>query len=328
MKAVVIVPGPGGAVLEYRSGIPIPQPKSSEILVRVRAAGLNFADLRRSAMHYGHGEQGSDAIAGLEIAGEVVEAGRQAECFAVGTRVMAMVAGAYAEFACVDARLAVEVPEHLDWQQAAAIPVSFMTACDALITNARMGEGEAVLIQAVTSAAGLAATQLAKAFGAGSVIGTSTSNEKLARVRDLGLTHPVNAGESDFVVAVGHATGGRGANVILDHIGGPVLERNLAASAVQGRIVSVGRLGEHEGRINLDELARKRVQLIGVTFRSRTLQEHADVVTAFRQSVLPLLRTGTVRPVVDRCFPLSEAALAQDYLRSNKHFGKIVLSVN
>jgi NADPH2:quinone reductase len=240
---------------------------------------------------------------------------------------MAMATGTYAEFACVDARLAVEVPDSFDWNQAAAACVSYMTAHDAILTNAQLARGESVLVQAVTSGAGIAATQIARHFGASRIFGTSTSADKLARMPPFGLTDAINVREIDFVNAISSATAGRGVDVIIDHIGGPVLAGNLTCAAVRGRIVSVGRLGEHTGPLNLDELARKRVRLIGVTFRSRTVDEHAAVVSAFERDVIPLMKTGAIVPPVDRVFELADAAAAQDYMKAQKHFGKVVLQI-
>jgi NADPH:quinone reductase-like Zn-dependent oxidoreductase len=327
MKAIVIVATSDGPALELRSDVPRPVPGATDLLVRVHSAGLNFADLRRASTHYGHARQGTYPIAGLEMAGEVIACGADVTRFQPGDRVMAMATGTYAEYACVDARLAVGIPNCFDWNQGAAACVSYMTAHDALLTNAQLAAGESVLVQAASSGAGIAATQIARHFGASRVFGTSTSSEKLALLAPLGLTDPINVRETDFADAIARATDGKGVDVIIDHVGGSVLAGNLACAAVRGRIVSVGRLGEHTGPLDLDELARKRVRLIGVTFRSRTLAEHAAVVDAFEREVIPLMKDGRIVPPVDRVFALQDAAAAQDYMKAQKHFGKVVLEV-
>lgn len=328
MKAVVIVATDAGPVLELRSDVASPVPKATELLVRVRTAGLNFADLRRATTHYGHARQGMHAIAGLEMAGEVVACGEAVTRFKPGSRVMAMATGTYAEFACVDERLAVSVPDSLDWNHAAATCVAYMTAHDALITNAQLAVGESVLVQAASSGAGIAAIQIARQFGAARIFGTSTTGDKLTRLTQLGLTDPINVKEVDFVDTIMETTKGHGVDVIIDHVGGQVLAGNLACCAVRGRIVSVGRLGEHTGQLNLDELARKRVRLIGVSFRSRSVTEHAAVVDEFVRDVVPLIADGKIVPQVDRVFQLAQAAEAQEYMKAQRHFGKVVLSID
>ena len=329
MQALVIVPSTDGGTLELRN-VPDPVPGPSELLLRVRATALNRADLAQRRGAYPAPVKASDsglAIAGLEAAGEVVGMGSEVAGFTVGDRVMAMCAGAYAELATVDYRLAVRIPDRLSWEAAAAVPVAYMTEHDALITNARLQAGESVLINAASSGVGVAAIQIAKSWGAKPVIGTSGVPQKLAALAELGLDVGINYRTENFADAVLAATYGRGVDVIIDHVGAPYLADNLRCMALRGRLVSVGRLGGGKGEFDLDVLALKRLQFIGVTFRTRTLDERIAIAQRFTADLLPALADGRLRPLIDRVFPLREALAAQAYLASNAQVGKIVLTV-
>jgi len=332
MKAIVIVPGEGksGGSLELRD-VPEPKPKAGELLLRIKATGLNRADLYQRQGTYPSSATAdrvpSVIIAGLEAAGEVVGAGEGANGFKPGDRVMAMCFGAYAEYATVDQRIAVRVPENLSWQEAAAIPVAYMTEHDALITNARLRPGESVLINAASSGAAVAAIQLAKLFGAKPVIGTSGDSAKLEQLKPFGITHGINYRTGNFADTVLNLTDGKGVDIIIDHVGASQFKDNVRCLALKGRLVSVGRLGGDHGEINLDFLALRRLQLIGVTFRTRTMEERAEIVRRFVADVLPALADARLRPVIDRVFPLHDALAAQKYLESNAQVGKIVLTV-
>lgn len=327
MKAICIETVGGQPELFLRD-VPQPEPAPHDLLVRVRCASVNYADLARAARHFGSvGEAAGPAVAGLEMAGEVVAIGSQVRGYAPGDRVMGLTQAAYAEFCCIDHRVAMKVPGRLSWPQAAAIPSSFITAHDALITNAQMQPGEAVLVQAASSGVGIAAVQIAKLLGAGTVIGTSTSSEKLQRLAALGLQHGVHSPSRDFAEAVLEITGGLGVNVIIENLGAPTLPGDVKCVAVKGRIVNVGRMGGAQAQLDLEEHSRKRIRLIGVTFRTRTVQEHGDVARLAMEAIGPALAAGTVRPVVDKSFPLDQATQAQDYLKSGRHFGKVVLGL-
>lgn len=324
MKAVVVVPGPAGPELSVRT-VPDPEPGPDDLLVAVRAAGLNRADLARAQQHYAH--RAVD-IAGLELAGEVVAVGSGVRGFRSGDRVMAMARDAYAERACVDWRIALPVPDGMGWAEAAATPTWFLTAHDAIATNGRLARGESVLIQAAASGVGIAAVQVAKALGAGRVLGTSSSAAKLDRLKELaGLDVGIDTGAVDTATAVRDATGGAGADLIVDHVGASALAANLQAAALKGRIVSVGRLGGKVGAIDLDLLALKRLHLVGVTFRTRTVEEKAEINRRFTADLWPALAGGTLRPVVSQTLALDAAEEAQRIMRSNAHLGKIVLMV-
>ena len=294
--------------------------------MRLHAAGVNFADLMRKPSHFGTGASGP-AIAGLEFAGVVEQVGRDVRGFAPGDRVMAMDGGGYAEVAVVDHRLVARVPERLDWPAAAAVMVSFMTAHDALCTQGRFAAGDAVLVQGCTSGVGIAAAQLARYLHASHVIGTSTTAAKLATMADWGVDVPVNVREQSVVEAVQRITGGAGVVVIVDAVGGAAAADNLAAAAIGARWITVGRVDGKSAQIELNEFARKRLELIGVTFRTRSLFERIAVVEHFTKSVLPALASGALRPKVDRVFDIAEAAAAQEHVRSGSHFGKVVLRI-
>ena len=322
MKAIVIE----GADLRLRADLPVPVAGPDDLLVRVHAAGVNYADLMRKPSHFGAASSGP-AIAGLELAGAVVGVGRNVRGFAPGDRVMAMDGGAYAEFAVLDHRLVARVPERLGWPEAAAVMVSFMTAHDALCTQGRFVAGDAVLVQGCTSGVGIAAAQLAAYLHASHVIGTSTTAAKLAAMKYWGVDVPVNVREQSVAEATSAATGGAGVAVIVDAVGGAAAADNLAAAAIGARWITVGRVDGKSAQIELNEFARKRLELIGVTFRTRSLFERIRVVERFTASVLPALASAALKPKVDRVFELADAAAAQDHVRSGKHFGKVVLKI-
>jgi NADPH2:quinone reductase len=326
MKAVVIVPGAEGSTLSV-TDIDPPDAGPTDVVVRVHAAGLNRADLRRAVSHFAtsQGVVGA-AVAGLEMAGEVVAVGENVTGVAVGDRVMAMTGGSWAETVAFDHRLGISVPHTFDWTQAAATPISFVTAHDALVGAARLSAGETVLVHGASSSAGLAATQLAIAMGAAQVFATSSSSRKLDTLEGLGAV-PINTSSDDVAARVQEATSGHGADVVIDIVGQGAVQSNIDAAAIQGRIVCLGRLAGTQGAFNLDEFSRKRITMIGVTFRTRTLAERFEVIRRFVEQGLPLLEAGTVRPLVDRVFPMSSVEDAEAYMRSSQGLGKIVISL-
>jgi NADPH2:quinone reductase len=326
MRAAVIEPGEDGPRLVVRD-VAEPAPGARDVMVRVCSAGLNRADLRRAASHFARSEGVvGPAIGGLELAGEVVALGADVHDVAIGDRVMAMSGGAWAELAAFDHRLSVGVPSNFSWHQAAATPISFITAHDALSRAAGFRPGETVLIQGATSSAGLAATQLAVAMGAKKVFATSTSPRKLATLTALGAIG-IDATAHDVARQVQDETDGAGADVVLDIVGEGVVQQNIDAAAVQGRIVCLGRLAGTAGQFNLDEFSRKRIVMIGVTFRTRTSEERFQVVRRFTDEILPLLAAGSVVPMVDRSFALPEVEEAEAYMKTSTGIGKILIDV-
>jgi NADPH:quinone reductase len=328
MKAMVMVSGETGGRLELRD-VAAPAPGPGELLVRVKAAGLNRADLYQLKGLYKTEKTagGPLPIAGLEAAGEIAGMGSNVRGFAPGDRIMGLCPGAYAEFVAIDHRMAIPAPSRLNWEEAATLPIPCMTEHNALITSAGLKPGETVLVTAASSGVGVAAIQIAKLFGAGKVIGTASSPEKLAPLRSLGMDVGINYRAENVADAVLAATGGSGADVVIDHVGGTWLKETLRCMAVKGRLVNVGRLGQSTGELDLELMALKRLHLIGVSNRSRTLEERIAIVQGVIEDLLPALSDGRLRPVLDRVFPLDQASEALSYLASNSHVGRIVLRV-
>ena len=329
MKAVVIVPDGNMGSLELRD-VPTPAPGPHEVLIRVKATALNRADLAQRRGGYPAPRTASDTafvVGGLEAAGEVAEMGRDVSGFANGDRVMAMCSGGYAEFVTVDHRLLLPIPERLSWEEAATIPVSYMTEHDALITNARLQPGESVLVNAASSGVGIAAIQLAKLFGAQPVFGTSGSAEKLAALASLGLDRGIHYQSENFADVILAETHNKGVDIVIDHVGASQFQDNLRCMALRGRLIGVGRLGGRKSEIDLDFIALRRLSLIGVTFRTRNLEERIAIAQRCQTDVLPALADGRLRPLIDRTFALDEALEAQGYMASNAHLGKIVLTL-
>lgn len=328
MRAVLIDPASRQLVVDE---VPDPTPRPGELLVRVRAAGLNRADLAMRAGSYKVGTATGGAapaqrtVAGAELAGEVVAIGDGVQGWATGDRVMSQGPG-YAELACVDARLAMPAPPSLSWEEAGSLPVALLTMHDALVTNGSWASGESVVVHAVSSGVGVVGAQLALHLGAPIVIGTSRTAWKRDAIRALLADDRFTAVSPDDLPAeVAARTAGRGADVIVDNVGAAVWEANLAAAAILGRVVQVGRLGGKMANVDLDELARKRVWLIGVTFRTRTLAERVAVVDAAWRDLADAVASGVLRPPVHATYPLAEAAAAQDALARDEHLGKLVL---
>ena len=304
-----------------------PEIKPNEILVRVRAAGLNRADLLMTDGRM-HGKLGgAGAIAGLEWAGEIAEVGSDAEEFNPGDRVMCSGAGGYAEYAATDWGRASPVPaDDMSFEQAATFPIALQTMHDALVGIGRLQAGESVLIQGASSGVGLMGLQIAKYLGAKLVIGTSRDAARRARLKDFGADMAVDPGDPAWPDAVAEAAGG-GVDLIVDQVSGGVANQNMKAAAVKGRIVNVGRLGGFSGEFDYDLHALKRIQYIGVTFRTRSIEEVREINRNMRADLWPAVEAGTLHLPLDRVFPLAEAAAAQAHMRANAHLGKIVLKV-
>lgn len=325
MKAIVVNNVDGKGTLEYQE-IPDPVAGPEDLLIDVKATALNRGDiLQRMGGYPQPGPKPEFEVPGLELAGEVTAVGNRVEGFAVGDRVMALVAGGgYAEKAVVHFRHAAHVPRGLSWEEAGATPEVFITAHDAL-RQCGLESGESVLIHAAGSGVGIAAIQIAKVIGAQPVFGTASSADKLERARELGLDIGINYNEQDFAEVIAEVTGGRGVDVVLDVIGADYWDRNVASLATKGRMVLVGMMGGATVNANLGLLLRKRLQVRGTVLRSRPHEEKGAAVQAFNKMVLPHIGSGRMKVVVDRTFRLSEAMEAQDYMASNANFGKIVL---
>ena len=322
MRAVVI-PEFGGPEVLRLANVPDPEPLQGEILVRVRASGVNRADLLQRRGLYPP-PPGESEVPGLEFAGEVEEAGAGVTRWRKGDRVMGIVGGGgYAERVAVNERVAVAVPEGMPWSMAGAIPEVYMTAFDAVFRQAGLKRGETLLIHAVGSGVGTAAAQLGRRAGA-YVIGTSRTAAKVERAVGLGVDLGLD-GRGAWERRVGKETGGRGADVILDLVGAPYLARNQAAIAVGGRHVVVGVPGGSRAEIDLRALMARRARLFGTVLRARGVEEKAALAEEFSAEVLPGFPDGRLLPVIDRVYSVSRAADAHRRMEANRNFGKIVM---
>lgn len=328
MRAVRIQE-PGDADVLRVGEVADPEAGPDDVVVEVRAAGLNRADLYQRRGHYPAPPGAPDDIPGLEYAGVVAEVGRRVRDLSPGDRVMGLVGGgAYAERVATPAGMALPVPERLSLVEAAGVPEVFVTAWDALHRRLGLRMGESVLIHAVGGGVGTAALQLAAVGGASRIFGTA-SGPKLRAVADLELPLdvPVDYREEDFAEVVRRETNGGGVNAILDVVGGEYWDRNVASLAPRGRMVLVGLLGGRSAEVDLGAVLRNRLTVVGTVLRSRPLSEKLDLTREFRERVLPLLVGGRLRPVVDRTFPLEEASVAHRFMEENRNVGKIVLEV-
>jgi NADPH2:quinone reductase len=306
---------------------PVPVPGPGEILVRVKAAGVNRPDVAQRSGSYPPPPGASD-LPGLEIAGEVVALGEGATRHKLGDKVMSLVAGGgYAQYCIAQDGQAMAVPSALTIEEAGAIPETLMTVWHNVFERGGLTPGETLLIHGGSSGIGTMAIQLAKAFGA-KVIVTVGSQDKADACLKLGADRAVNYRTEDFVEAVKTATNGGGANVILDMIGGDYIDRNYEAAAVEGRIVQIAFLsGTPKAAANFAKLMVKRLHHTGSTLRPRSNADKAKMVAAIEAKVMPLLREGRVKPLMDSTFPLEKAADAHRRMETSAHIGKIVLAV-
>lgn len=325
MRVIAIGRRDGEGVLEPASR-PVPEVGSRELLVRVHATAVNRADLLQRRGLYPAPPGVPPDIPGLEYAGVVERIASDVVEWSVGDRVMGLVGGgAYAEYVVVREGEAIPVPAHLSLREAAAIPEAYITAHDALFTQARLRAGETVLVHAAASGVGTAAVQLAKAAGA-RVIATVRSIGKLELVSALGADVVLRP-EVDWAPQVLAATGDAGVDVVLDLVGGDYVGGNVRVLAVRGRLLVVGLLGGRWAELDLGALLRRRLQVIGTVLRGRSRDEKVRAATAFTRDVFPLLAADVVRPVVDRVLPLAEATAAHELVERNATAGKVVLEV-
>ena len=330
MRAVVIVSHGGVEGLEVREVERPHAPTADRVLVRVRAAGMNRADLLQRRGVYPAPPWAPQDIPGLEFAGEVAEIGDEVRAWRVGQRVFGITAGgAQAEYVIVPESTLAEVPPNLDWHEAAAVPETFITAHDALFTQARLSMGESVVVHAAGSGVGLAAVQLARAAGA-RVFGTSRTAEKLERARSFGLDEAIVVADdpSVFSRAVRELTNGAGVEVVLDLVGGPYLQANLEALALRGRLLLVGTTAGASAPFNFGVAMSKRLRIFGTVLRGRSVEEKASATHSFAAHVVPLLEREVVRPVIDKVYSMDEVREAHERLESNETFGKIVLKIS
>ncbi|HZP77449.1 MAG TPA: NAD(P)H-quinone oxidoreductase [Pseudolabrys sp.] len=314
--------GPEQLVAEQR---PVPAPNAGEILVKVAAAGVNRPDVMQRKGLYPP-PKGAPDTPGLEIAGEVAALGPGVTRWKIGDRVMALVVGGgYADYCLAHESHALPVPASLSMIEAAAIPETFFTVWHNVFERGALKSGETFLVHGGTSGIGTTAIQLAKQFGA-RVITTAGSADKCDAARKLGADVAINYKTEDFVAATKAATGERGADVILDMVGGDYIEKNYEAAAIEGRIVQIAFMGSPNATINFMRLMLKRLHHTGSTLRARATAEKAAIARALEEKVLPLIAAGTVKPIIDSTFPLAKAAEAHARMETSAHIGKIVLT--
>lgn len=326
MRAAVITE-PGGPQVFRVQEVEDPVARPDEVLVDVKASALNRADLLQRQGGYPAPPGVRSDVPGLEFAGVVIEAGERVNGIVPGDRIFGLLGGGgYSDRVATHELMAIPMPRNLDFAQAAAIPEVFFTAYDALFNHCELKMGESVLIHAVGSGVGTAALQLAHRAGA-YVFGTAGSADKLAKAADLGLDVGINYKEQDFAQVVREQTGGAGVNVVLDMVGGPYWERNLASLSLKGRLVLVGLMGGNKVEVNLGLLMPKRLRVHGTGLRTRSLEEKIAVTVQFKRHVLPLIADGRIQPIIDRTFPLEKVSEAHEYMETNANFGKIILAI-
>jgi NADPH:quinone reductase len=325
MRAVVITKPGGPDVLEIRD-IARPEPVGEFILVRVHAAGLNRADLVQRTGRY-PAPPGSPAdVPGLEFAGHVEAVGPLVTHWKPGQRVMGIIGGGgQAEYVVVHEGMLVEIPNNMDYIQAAAIPEAFMTAHDALFTQGNLQMGERVLIHAAGSGVGTAAIQLSHAIRA-TVFGTARTPDKLERAKALGLN--VGLSGDSFAADIQNITKGEGVDLVLDFVGAAYMQQNLEALGMWGRLVFLATLGGAQAQVNLGLVMAKGILVRGCVLRSRTLEEKLAVTRRFATQVVPLFVRGQLRPIVEDVFPLQEIAQAHRAMATNRNFGKYIIQID
>lgn len=308
---------------------PTPVPTPEQVVVRVHACGLNRADLGMAAGIRHGAAGGAGTVLGMEWAGEVAAVGAQVTTHRVGDRVMCTGSGGFAEYAVTDHGRAMPIPSaSMSYEEAATLPMALQTMHDAVVTHGELAAGGSVLIQGASSGVGLVAMQIARLRGAALVIGSSTDAGRRARLAEFGAHLSINSGDPGWVQQVLDATEGRGVDLIVDQVSGPMVNQNLAATRVLGRIVNVGRLGGIRGEFDFDLHALRRITYVGVTFRTRSTQEVRDIITRATVDLSEAVAQGHIRLPIDRVFPLAHAVAALAHMNANQHFGKVVLALS
>ena len=305
---------------------PLPVPGDADVLIEVAYAGVNRPDVSQRMGRY-NPPPGASPVMGLEVAGTIVRAGKDAAPWRVGDRVCALTpGGGYAEYVSTPAAHCLPIPEGLDLLQAAALPENFFTVWVNVFETCRLRAGETFLVHGGSSGIGLTAIQLAKAFGA-TVFTTAGSDEKTAFCKAIGADHAINYRTQDFVAAVQAATGKKGIDVILDMVGGAYIGKNLSILATEGRLAFIAFLEGSKAEVDFARVMMKRQTLTGSTLRARSDAQKAAIAGQLREKVWPLVAKGAVKPVIHRVYPLAEVAEAHRLMESSRHIGKIMLEV-
>ena len=304
--------------------VPRPEPKVGEVMIKVAAAGLNRADLLALQ---GAGGFAAAGVGGREWSGEIAVLGNGVTGLAIGDRVMCTGNGAYAEYAVTAAARAWKLPHnYMSLEQAATMPISLQTMHNAIVTAGRVEQGDAVLIQGASSGVGILGMQIAKCMGASLVIGTSTHELRRSKLTEYGADIALDSKSTDWADKVLEATDGKGVDLIVDQVSGGVMNDNLRATRILGRIVNVGRLGGFTGEIDFDLHAARRIDYIGVTFRTRSEGEVEEIIRLMKADLWGAVEAGDLTIPIDKAFPLDQAAEAHQYMNDNQHFGKILLT--
>ena len=324
MKAYVY--GANGAEI---TDVARPSPKGVQVLVRVRACGLNRADLGMTKGHVHGSAGGAGTVLGMEWAGEVAEIGPDAKGVKAGDRVMGSGSAAFAEYTLADHGRLFHIPAsgNKSYEDAATLPVALATMHNAVVTNGALQPGQSVLIQGASSGVGLLALQIAKLKGARTVIGSSTDAMRRGRLKEFGADLAVDSSDPGWVDQVLKATDGAGVDLIVDQVSGKVASQNLAATKIKGRIVNVGRLGGIHADFNFDLHAARRINYIGVTFRTRTIEEIRAIFDEVRRDIWPAVESRKLQLPIDKVYPFAEIGAAFDRMEANAHLGKIVVTL-
>src|SRR5947209_4475488 len=321
MKAYVY--GANGAEI---TDVEKPTPKGTQVLVRVHACGLNRADLGVTKGHVHGSAGGAGTVLGMEWSGEVAELGPDAKGVKVGDKVMGSGGAAFAEYTLADHGRLFRSPSNMNFDEAATLPIAITTMHNAVVTNGALQAGQMVLIQGASSGVGLMAMQIAKLKGAKTVIGSSTDATRRGRLKEFGADLAIDSSEPGWVDQVLKATNGEGVDLIVDQVSGKVANQNLAATRIKGRIVNVGRLGGTHGDFNFDLHAARRINYIGVTFRTRSIEEIREIFKQVREDIWPAVESGKLKLPIDKVYPFGRIKEAFEHMEANKHLGKIVVT--
>jgi NADPH2:quinone reductase len=322
MKAYVY--GANGAAI---TEVAKPSPKGAQVLVRVRACGLNRADLGMTKGHAHGGAGGAGTVLGMEWAGEIAEVGPEARGVKAGDKVMGSGSAAFAEYTLADHGRLFRAPSNMNFEEACTLPIAVTTMHNAVVTVGALKSGQTVLIQGASSGVGLMALQIAKLKGASLVIGSSTDAVRRGRLKEFGADLAVDSSDPAWVEQVLQATSGEGVDLIVDQISGKVASQNLKATKVKGRIVNVGRLGGTHADFNFDLHAARRINYIGVTFRTRTIEEIREIFDEVRKDIWPAVESRKLLLPIDKVFAFDDISKAFEHMEANKHLGKIVVTL-
>ena len=324
LMQAVSISQPGGPEVLREVSVPVPRPGRSDVLVRVRAAGVNRPDVLQRLGHYPVPAD-ADPLPGLEVAGEVVAVGRNVTRWQAGDRVMALThGGGYAEYCRVDAGHCLPVPAGMTFVEAASIPETFFTVWYNVFMRAGLARGETILVHGGSSGIGTTAIQLCKARGAAVAV-TAGTDEKCEFCRQLGADHAVNYRATDWETSVMDFSGGKGVDVVLDMVAGPYMQKNMNVLARDGRYAIIAFLLGSKAEVDMRHVLGKRLTITGSTLRPQTVKEKSSIAAELQEHVLPLLESGDVRPIIDSTFALADARLAHELMESSRHMGKIVL---